>query len=191
MSPQTFPEMNRDDRKPHSVTRSPARALLRHDMTVIASSVTDVIASAGGWLFDRRMAGWSVDVLVADRGGERALEILGAHAVDLDEGLDAISGERERAETVVVAADVYAVNDRVRQELGFALDEGIAEVAVWGDTDRLGQKVSAVSYRLSAAARAFKSQALLAAGMPSDSVAPIEALFRCGVTALAPVAARP
>ena len=78
MSPQTFRTINRDDQKAHSVTRSPARAntVLWHEMTVIASSVTDVVASAGGWLFDRRMAGWKVDVLVADRVGERPLQIL-------------------------------------------------------------------------------------------------------------------
>ena len=35
---------------------------------------------------------------------------------------------------------------------------------------------------------AFKAQALLAAGLPSDSVAATEALFRRGVTTLASVA---
>ncbi len=56
----------------------------------------------------------------------------------------------------------------------------------WGDTAPLDEDVSAVSYRLSAAARAFKAQALLAAGAPTESVAATEALYRCGVTALAP-----
>ena len=65
-------------------------------------------------------------------------------------------------------------------------DRRRAEVAMWGDTGPLDEDVSAVSYRLSAAARAFKAQALLAAGVPTESVAATEALFRCGVTALAP-----
>jgi hypothetical protein len=187
MSPQTRRTINRDDRKAHSVSRSPARAVLQHDVTVIASSVTDVVASAGGWLFDRRMAGWQVNVLLSDRMGERALRILGANALDLDDGLDALAHDADRAATLAVAADVYAVDGRVRRFVSTS-DRSRAEVALWGDTGSLGRSVSAVSYRLSAAARAFKAQALMAAGMPCDSVAPTEALFRCGVTALAPVA---
>ena len=184
MSPQTSRTINRDERKAHSVTQSPARAVLQHDMTVIASTVTDVVASAGGWLFDRRMAGWQVNVLLSDRAGERALRILGATASDLDTGLEAVADDPERAATLVVAADVYAADVRVRRFVSTS-DRRRAEVALWGDTDALGQGVSAVSYRLSAAARAFKAQALMAAGMSADSVAGTEALFRCGVTALA------
>jgi hypothetical protein len=115
MSPQTYRSTNRDERKAHSVTRSPARVVLQHDMTVIASSVTDVVTSAGGWLFDRRMAGWQVNVLLSDRVGERALRILGAKALDLDGGLDAMADDPNRAATVVVAADVYAADERVRR----------------------------------------------------------------------------
>jgi hypothetical protein len=183
--PQTYRTMNRDDRKAHSVVRPPARAVLRHDMTVIAASVADVVVSAGGWLFDRRMAGWQVDVLVSDRAGQRALQILGANALDLDGGLDAIGDAPDRAATLAVAADVYAVDQRVRRFVSTA-DRSRAEVALWGDADSFDQSVSSVSYRLSAAARAFKAQALLAAGVPCDAVAATEALFRCGVTALAP-----
>ena len=192
MSPQTFRTINRDDQKAHPVTRSPARAntVLWHEMTVIASSVTDVVASAGGWLFDRRMAGWKVDVLVADRVGERALQILGAHTLDLTGDRQVITGDPDRVATLAVAADVYAADERVRQEFVSAVDRGLADVALWGDTDRLDQNVSAVQYRLSAAARAFKAQALLAAGIPRDTVAATETSFRCGVTAIAPVAVR-
>jgi hypothetical protein len=186
MSPQSSRTINRDDQKAHSVTRSPARVVLQHDMTVIASNVTDVVTSAGGWLFDRRMAGWQVNVLLSDRVGERALRILGASALDLDGGLDAMADGPDRAATVVVAADVYAADERVRQFVSRS-DRGRAEVALWGDTGSLVEGASAVCYRLSAAARAFKAQALMAAGRPG-AVAPTEELFRCGVTALAPVA---
>ncbi len=191
MSPQTFRTITRDARKTHSVTRSRAHAstVLRHEMTVVASSVADVVASAGGWLYDRRMAGWQVNVLVSDRAGERALQILGAVALDLSGNLEAVSDDPDRAATLVVAADVYAADERVRRFVSTS-DRSRAEVALWGDTGRLGQNVSSVSYRLSAGARAFKAQALLAAGIPSDTVPATEALFRCGVTALAPTAAK-
>jgi hypothetical protein len=191
MSPQTSRTIIRDERKPHSVSRSRANlsAVLQHQMTVIGTTVTDVVASAGGWLFDRRMAGWHVDVLVADRFGERALRILGAEVHDLSGDLAAITGDADRVATLVVAADAYSADQRVRRFVS-ASERGCAEVAMWGGTGELGKGVSAVSYRLSAAARAFKAQALTAAGVPCGQVAATEALFRRGVTALSPVAVR-
>jgi hypothetical protein len=181
MSPQTY-------RTP-SVNRARTSTVLQHEMTVVASTVADVVVSAGGWLYDRRMAGWKVNVLVADRTGERALRILGADVLDLAGDLEAITDDADRAATLAVAADVYAADGRVRRFVSTS-DRRRAEVAMWGDTGSLDENVSAVSYRLTAAARAFKAQALLAAGMPTASVAAAEALFRCGVPALAPVAAR-
>ncbi|OBB00796.1 hypothetical protein A5662_00030 [Mycobacteriaceae bacterium 1482268.1] len=156
-------------------------------MTVVASTVGDVVVSAGGWLYDRRMAGWRVNVLVADRTGERALRVLGAEVFDLSGDLEAITDDPDRAATLAVAADVYAADARVRRFV-LASDRRRAEVALWGDAHSLDDNVSAVSYRLSAAARAFKAQALLAAGLACESALATEALFRCGVTALAPMA---
>ena len=181
MSPQTY--------RTHSVAQARARAstVMQHEMTVVASGVADVVASAGGWMYDRRAAGWKVNVLVADRTGERALRILGADVLDLSGDLDAITDDPDRAATLAVAADVYAADARVRRFVSSS-DRRRAEVALWGDTAPLDEDVSAVSYRLSAAARAFKAQALLAAGVPGESVAATEALYRCGVTALAPAA---
>ncbi len=108
-------------------------------MTLIASSVTDVVTSAGGWLFDRRMAGWQVTVLVPDRVGERALQILGGTALDLDAGLAEIADDPERAATLAVAADIYAADERVRRFVS-ASDRGHAEVALWGDAGALGRE---------------------------------------------------
>jgi hypothetical protein len=191
MSPQTYRTLKRNDPRSQSAPRSPARAgtVLRHEMTVVASSVADVVTSAGGWLYDRRMAGWQVNVLVADRTGARALQILGAQVLDLGGDLEAITDDPDRAATVAVAADVYSTDERVRRFVTTS-DRRRAEVALWGDAGSLGENVSAVSYRLTAAARVFKAQALLAAGIGDEPVSATEPLFRCGVTALAPVAAR-
>ena len=49
-----------------------------------------------------------------------------------------------------VAADVYAADERVRRFVSTS-DRSRAEVALWGDTGALGQNVSPLSYRLSAA----------------------------------------
>ncbi len=189
MSPQTYRTTKRDNRNAHAVTPGRARAgtVLRHEMTVVSANVADVVASAGGWLYDRRMAGWQVNVLVAERTGERALKILGADVFDLSDDLQAITDEPDRAATLAVAADVYATDQRVKRFVSTS-DRRRAEVALWGDAGSVGEDVTAVSYRLTAAARAFKAQALKAAGLPDGSVATTEALFRCGVTALTPVA---
>ena len=191
MSPQTYRRIKRDDPNTHSVTRvrTWAGTVLRHEMSVVASSVADVVASTGGWLYDRRAGGWQVNVLVGDRLGERALHILGADVLDLSDDLEAITDDPDRAATIAVAADVYAADGRVRRFVSTS-DCRRAEVALWGDTGALDEDVSAVSYRMTAAARAFKAQALLAVGMPGESVPATEALFRCGVTPLARVAAK-
>jgi hypothetical protein len=53
---------------------------LRARLTVIASSLAEVVRYAGGWLFDQAMAGWDVAVLTADHADPRPLRILGARA---------------------------------------------------------------------------------------------------------------
>jgi hypothetical protein len=150
-------------------------------MTVIASDVVDVVASVGGLLYDRRMAGWTVDVLVADRSEERALQILGATTRDLDADFETITGDPEWVRSFAASADIYAADERIR---------GLPDITLWGDTGQLGHDVDSDSYRLSGAARMFKAQALRAAGIQSISVETTETLFRCGVTAFAPVAVR-
>ena len=141
MSPQTYRTIKRDDPTVHSVARRRARAstVLRHEMTVVASGVADVVASAGGWLFDRRMAGWKVNVLVSDRAGERALRILGADVLDLSGDLEAITEDPDRAATLAVAADVYAADERVRRFVSTS-DRSRAEVALWGDIGPLDRE---------------------------------------------------
>ena len=37
---------------------------LRYRLDVVAASAVDVVQSAGGWLYDRVMAGWEVTVLL-------------------------------------------------------------------------------------------------------------------------------
>ena len=118
-----------------------------------------------------------------------ALQILGADVLELSGHLEAISEDPDRAATLAVAADVYSADERVRRFVSTS-DRSRTEVALWGETGVVDRDVSAVEYRLSAAARAFKAQALLAAGMPRESVAATEALFRCGVTALAPAGSK-
>ncbi|MBV9351060.1 MAG: hypothetical protein JOZ23_05930, partial [Mycobacterium sp.] len=57
---------------------------MRYRLDVVAADVIDVVKFAGGWLFDRAMAGWDVTVLVADHPDDRPLKVLGAQTLDLE-----------------------------------------------------------------------------------------------------------
>ncbi|WP_428340652.1 hypothetical protein [Mycobacterium sp.] len=162
---------------------------MRYRLDVVASDVADVVRFAGGWLFDRTMAGWDVTVLVADHADERPLRILGARILDLEYALATV-GHRPPPQTLAAAADLFGCDSRVRQGVIQALDQGATEVTLWGQTwpAELESHVSLVEYWLSAAAQAFKAQALVAAGLSPASIGPIET-FRSRVMSSASVEA--
>ncbi len=154
---------------------------MRYRLEVIASGVDDVVRSAGGWLFDRAMAGWDVNVLLPEPGDTWPLQILGISTLPVD------LTNWPRAQAIAIAADVFNTNARVRENVVEALECGLAEVTLWGDTwpPEFHRRVGAVHHRLSTAARAFKAHALSAAALPSDSIAPTER-FRSGSRWLPP-----
>jgi hypothetical protein len=122
-------------------------------------------------------------VLLADYPDERPLQILGAHIVDLEHALASVS-HRPAPQTLAAAADLLGCDSRVRQGVLQALDQGAIEVTWWGETwpAELDDSVGLVQHRLSAAAQAFKAQALMAATVPVDSIELIET-FRSKVMA--------
>jgi hypothetical protein len=162
---------------------------MRYRLDVVAPGVLDAVKFAGGWLYDRAMAGWDVTVLL-DRDGEdvRPLEILGAVVMDLESVLQAWA-QRPHPQTVAVSADMFAADPRVRMHVLTALNQGMTEVTLWGEQwpAELESNVDSVRHELSAAARAFKAQALTAVGN-TDGVGYIET-FRCGEMACPSVAA--
>jgi hypothetical protein len=162
---------------------------VRYRLDVVAADVADVVRFAGGWLFDRTMAGWDVTVLVADHPDERPLQILGAATLDLEYALATV-GHRPPPQTLAAAADLFGCDSRVRQGVLQALDQGATEVTLWGQTwpVELDSHVGLVEHRLSAAAQAFKAQALAAAGISLASVGPVE-MFRSRVMSGPPVEA--
>jgi hypothetical protein len=154
------------------IPESSASTLTRYRLDVIASSVGDVVQSAGGWLFDRAMAGWDVNLHIAGSADARPLVILGVDAHPLDETLGSPAAWPS-GHSIAVAADVFKTDARVRKNAAKALERGLAEVTLWGDTlpPEFNRRAEAVQHRLSAAARAFKAQALTAAALPSGSIA--------------------
>jgi hypothetical protein len=156
---------------------------MRYRLDVVAPTVLDAVRFAGGWVYDRVMAGWDVTILVGDDGDVRPLEILGAEVRDLESVL-ASWEERPHPQTVAVAADLFDRDARVRQGVLEALEQGATEVTLWGEglPAELDDSVDSVQHRLSSAARAFKAQALAAANAPDAAVGNTE-IFRCGMMA--------
>jgi hypothetical protein len=155
---------------------------MRYRLDVVAPTVLDAVAFAGGWIYDRVMAGWDVTVLIGNDDDARPLEILGAQVRDLESVLEAWE-DRPHPQTVAVAADVFDSDPRVHQHVLNALEQGATEVTLWGERlpAELDKSVDSVEHHLSAAARAFKSQALAAANAEA-AVAHAET-FRCGMSA--------
>jgi hypothetical protein len=122
-----------------------------------------VVQVTGGWLCDQVLAGWDVTVATADHEDQRALRILGVRGGDLESALVVpLQGPCLRA--IAVEAELYVADERVHQLVRAAAEAGRTEIRVWGDawpTD-LETRTDRVSHRLSAAARAFKAQALAA-----------------------------
>ena len=165
------------------IERSTAGAgILRYQLNVVASTTEDVVQSAGGWLCDRARAGWDVNVLIAGGGDPRPFAILGATAVDLDEGFVSMVKSASRVGALAVSAELLATDARVRDEIVRMLKRGLTDVVVWGKQwpAELGRQADPVKHRVSPAARAFKTHALAAADVSSASVSPTETLFRVG-----------
>ncbi|WP_245687881.1 hypothetical protein [Rhodococcus phenolicus] len=147
----------------------------RYRLDVVALNTADVVRFAGGWLFDRVMAGWNVTVFVQDASDLRPLRILGVGTGDLESVLESRRNGMY-PHTVAVESDLYSSDIRVRDGVHAALGHHPTEVTLWGDRipPELDSDVRLVQHRLSLAARAFKAQALVAAGATEPDVAAAE-----------------
>ena len=67
--PYPRPQVNPDEALPASSRP--------HRLNVVAPTVADVVGQIGGWLFDRAMEGWRIDVLVPEGDSLTPLRILG------------------------------------------------------------------------------------------------------------------
>jgi hypothetical protein len=157
---------------------------MRYRLDVVAPTVLDAVRFAGGWVYDRVMAGWDVTVLVGDQGDVRPLEILGAETLELESVLGSWE-DRPHPQTVAVAADLFDRDSRVLQHVRNALDQSATEVTLWGDSlpAEFHHSVDSVQHQLSAAARAFKAKALAAANDPTATAVAHTETFRCGMMA--------
>jgi hypothetical protein len=154
---------------------------LRYRLDVVAASTVDVVQSAGGWLYDRVMAGWQVTVLLPDRCDTRPLRILGVQAGELEAQFEWMRTGSTR-QSLAVSAEVFTADARVRDKVLESLDSRLTEVALWGQAPqgwplRVDRAMTQAQHVLSAAARTFKGYALEAAGIPDPTVDPTEMLL--------------
>lgn len=163
--------------------------LQRYQLTVIASSMIDVVGSAGGWLCDRARAGWDVNVMVADDHDARPLTILGAAALDVDAEFSDVVRAVSYGGALAVSVQVLAADDQMRAHVLNLLKRGVADVTVWGQDwpAEFGRKGDPVEHKLSSAARAFKAHALSAAAVSQSPVRPTETLFRLATESFRPL----
>ncbi|WP_343287289.1 hypothetical protein [Gordonia sp. SID5947] len=148
---------------------------------MIAADPLEAIEHAGGWLFDQSMAGWDVSVHVLEDGDTRPMAILGAPLFDLRDSL----GNRKAfdqpgagpwPQALAVSAKAFAADERIRDGATSVIDRGLADIRLWGEglSSDLDSRCLTTSHRLSCAARAFKRQALTAAGVDPESLAAVE-----------------
>lgn len=99
--------------------------------------------------------------------------------------------DRPHPQTVAVSAELIEGDERVRAHVRTALDHGMTEVTLWGERcpADLNNDVDTVRHELSAAARAFKAQALAAANDIEAGFVGHTETFRCGMSSYPSVAA--
>ncbi|WP_234790957.1 hypothetical protein [Mycolicibacterium wolinskyi] len=134
---------------------------MTYRLHVVAADAADVAAHAAGMIVDRVMGGWRVTVSLTHAGDARPLQILGAEFVEAEENIAGPDGDRC---VLAIDADLYS---HVAQEDNHQLLSRSAEVLIWG---KPAEPERAVSHRLSAAGRAFKAEALAAAGVADHEV---------------------
>ncbi|WP_156618581.1 hypothetical protein [Mycobacterium sp. 852013-51886_SCH5428379] len=152
---------------------------LQYRLDVLGADAGDVVRAAGGWLFDRALAGWAVGVWLIDTRDLRALTVLGARVYPFVDA-PAPAAEDEVVAGLAVAGGLVATEHAVGALVADALRTGSTEVVSWGEPcPKLGGRSTVVRYQPSAAARAFKRQALIALGGADPSVETVE-MLRCG-----------
>jgi hypothetical protein len=145
-------------------------------MAVIAPTAAEAISRAGGWLFDQALAGWDVTVITAEQADSRALRILGVRDHTL-ESVMSYNADGSCLSAIALSAAMFTSHEQVRDMVLTAVETGLPELRLWGEAS--DADAGQVAHRLSAAARAFKAQALMAAAVHGESPAETE-VFRRG-----------
>ena len=167
--------------RPSVGVRRSASKLRSYELAVLASDVDDVVRSAGGWMCDRVRAGWQVTALIPTESDTRPLQILGVKALPFENVYWALRDSSPAA--VAMASDVIEHDNRVRKDIQRVLLRGRTEVTFWGESfpRDLDSWIGEVRHRLSGAARAFKTQALITTSSTNAVAGPTETFRSVGM----------
>jgi hypothetical protein len=138
----------------------------RYRLWVLSPVPDDAVRFAGGLIFDKVASGWDVVVLLPNGDDSMPLRILGATVGDLDD--HAFVESLDSATALVAPAD--GGDERTRSLTGSALTDSRTEVVFWGGTPSALNihSFNTIDYRMSTAARAYKTHALAAAGFDTE-----------------------
>lgn len=144
--------------------------IARYQLHVVAPKMADAVASVGGLIFDRAMAGWDVTVLVDGDPDDRPVRILGGRVACTMSRL--LRAEAPRPQAMAVATDLLVKSEQIRRLVLAARNAKASEVLLWGrhHPPNLNCRLMAVHHQPSAAAHAFKSHALDAGGAVGSSL---------------------
>ncbi|MBO0680839.1 hypothetical protein JRC04_25515 [Mycolicibacterium sp. S2-37] len=137
----------------------------RYRLDVIAVDAEDAVRFAGGLICDRSLAGWDVSVLTGTDGGEHALCVLGATLVR-----ELPPPAAAPHQTLAVSAAAITADDAVRDRVLEGLAGQATDVLVWDAqrTETVPAVFATVQHDVSAAAQAYRRQALRALGADHD-----------------------
>jgi hypothetical protein len=158
--------------------RAPRVKLVRSRVDLIAPTAARVVHVAGGWIFDLVATGWDVAVHVIEAGDTRPLLILGTDPLELDRS-SPLLGRLAGPHILAVDARLYESDAWVRQRAQEAAGR-LGEVRLWGEPENPDGATHLVIHQLSLAARAFKAQAVAAAGGRADALDSTEMFRRLG-----------
>jgi hypothetical protein len=158
----------------------PGERPAEYRLNVFATGADEVVCGIGGWLCDLSLAGWAVTVTFRDACDDRPLRILGARVAtdcSLRSALPHIVANTHGAMAISSAlldgasADGHSVDAALRSS---------RHSCVWGQPSQVPDTLELrfTRYQPSAAALAFKAQAVLAAGLGGSPIGTTEKLMR-------------
>jgi hypothetical protein len=147
-------------------------------LDVFTTTIHGVVADAGGWILDRILSGWRVTFIVdIPDDGERVGRILGAKVMTRGAASDCL---RPLPYGIALTSSLYGTDTGLRTCITDALNSELTEITLVGSQsgEERDPRLGPVNHRLSCAAKAFKLQALFAAGLPAHEMRDSERFYR-------------
>jgi hypothetical protein len=95
----------------------------------VARDVGELVDLAGGWMCDRILAGWDVNVTVSEPRDLRPLRILGVPLVAQQR--PRLINDDSRTASMAIAPGIFENDNHLRSEVFKALDQEANEVTFW------------------------------------------------------------